>query len=55
MKSLVLQRTVSLAVFAAAGLMISTGAFSQVSKGPGTPGNVARVNGVAVPQSPGRC
>ena len=51
MKRLALQRTVSLAVFAAAGLMISTSAFAQAPKGPGTPGTVARVNGVTVPQS----
>ena len=51
MKRLALQRTVSLAVFTAAGLMISTSVFAQAPKGPGTPGTVARVNGVTVPQS----
>jgi peptidyl-prolyl cis-trans isomerase C len=50
MKSIALQRSVSLAVFTAAGLMIGTSVLAQASapKGPGT---VARVNGVTVPQS----
>ena len=49
MKSLALQRSVSLVVLAAAGLMFSTSAFTQAkAQGPGT---VARVNGVTVPQS----
>ncbi|MCE2947633.1 MAG: peptidylprolyl isomerase [bacterium] len=47
MKRLALQRSVSIAVFAAAGLLATTSAFSQ-AKGPGT---AARVNGVTVPQS----
>ncbi len=50
MKSIALQRSVSLAVFAAAGLMIGTSALAQAPAPKGS-GTVARVNGVTVPQS----